>query len=412
MNNNSYNEKTELMQENNSKPNHRIACVSVFFCVLLIFLWRMPTRLFNGFLWAEDITIFMKHAYETGVRSITTPYAGYFHFLPRIIAYLQTWKSTPLNAPYFYMWSSVVICAIGSAYIFHVATRYIRNFILSALTAFAPFYVIHSGEVFCNITNLQWVLAPSLFALFFDLFMLPQRSTSIISAKTIVLLVLGLTGPFSLIFSPIVLLILFLKRKEVRSRRIYVPASVFFASVVIQAWATANFLSKSSALKSHLWFDRFLLDYSAQIFLTRQIISLLEGKLVFWVFPVLLLISIFVSGRKSFIPIMLFSYSIGLWVIGVIRINAPEIITSPLGAGARYYFVPYLFLAWGLIICIKESNYILKPIPSLLLTCIVFTGMTGFNAEVHKTPSIIQTQNGVYEITAPPEWHATIYLKN
>jgi hypothetical protein len=399
-----------LMQKDNAQKNHRITCASIFVLIILIFLWRVPTRLIDGFLWAEDITVFLKDAYEIGVQSITIPHAGYLLLLPRIIAYLQTLSGSPFNAPYFYAWSSVIISSIGSVYIFHVTMRYTRNFILSVLAAFAPVYVAQSGEVFSNITNLQWFMAPVLLLILFDLIMLPQRFSTVIVAKTMVLLILALTGPFSIMFMPVAFVMVARNWKCAISPKIISPVIVFFSCVIIQARVVAQSLSASSALKHHLWFDRFLSDYSAQIFLSRPIISRMEGAHVFWVLPALILISIFACGRKSLPSLVLFSYSVGLWVAGVMRVNNPGIMMGPLGAGARYYFVPYILLAWAIILCIKNSAHTLKIIPYFLLACILFAGVSGFNADVHEAWSINQTKSGVYEIKAPPGWYTTVVV--
>jgi hypothetical protein len=395
----------------NTDLEDKISCISVFFFVFLIALWRTPERIFHGSLWAEDVPTFLKSAYEAQFASLIETYAGYFHILPRIIAYTQTWNSTPESAAHFYMWSSVVLTAISSAYTFNFAKRYSENPTLSALTALAPLYVAHSGEVFFNITNLQWILAPSLLALLVDLFTLQQRSRLLVFVKTFALFLLGLTGPFSLIFAPIALLMLTTNLQAIKKVSVLVPAAVFFTSVIAQGWVTLNSLSESSTLLTHPWIHRFLSDYLAQIFLSKSLTTKLDGTFFLWAIPTLLLISAITSGRKMFAPLILFAYSIGLWGLGVIRVNNPEVIMSPFGACARYYFLPAVFMAWGIILCIKNSPLTFKPIPSFLLSCMFLTGMTGFNAEKHDRWSVIKMENAVYEIVAPPGWRTIVNVK-
>jgi hypothetical protein len=61
---------------------------------LLVLFARRPETFLNPQLWAEDGFIFLVQADEFGARALTFSWAGYHHFLLRLIAVV----SSPLNA--------------------------------------------------------------------------------------------------------------------------------------------------------------------------------------------------------------------------------------------------------------------------------------------------------------------------
>jgi hypothetical protein len=70
---------------------------------LLVLFARRPETFLNPQLWAEDGFIFFVQADEFGARALTFSWAGYHHFLLRLIAAV----SSPLNAqlvPAAYVW--------------------------------------------------------------------------------------------------------------------------------------------------------------------------------------------------------------------------------------------------------------------------------------------------------------------
>jgi hypothetical protein len=70
--------------------------ILVFLVSSVLIIARMPNRVFEGYLWAEDGPIFLKAAFENGASSIFTPYAGYLSLTTRLIAYLQSTLQTPV----------------------------------------------------------------------------------------------------------------------------------------------------------------------------------------------------------------------------------------------------------------------------------------------------------------------------
>lgn len=70
--------------------------------VFLIIAWRLPEYWQSGEFVGEDAWVFFANAYNKDwTVSIFTPYAGYFHLLPRILA--ELFSSLPIvYQPYAY----------------------------------------------------------------------------------------------------------------------------------------------------------------------------------------------------------------------------------------------------------------------------------------------------------------------
>lgn len=67
---------------------HSISVWAVFFVLTII---KGSDRLLHAGIWAEDGKVFLKQAFELGWSSLLTPYDGYFHSLPRLIALAVSW---------------------------------------------------------------------------------------------------------------------------------------------------------------------------------------------------------------------------------------------------------------------------------------------------------------------------------
>jgi hypothetical protein len=72
-----------------------------------ILVGRAWPRLVRAHLWAEDGMIFLHDALENGASSLWAPYGGYFHALPRLVAFSLSWL--PMQA---YAFLSSLICFV------------------------------------------------------------------------------------------------------------------------------------------------------------------------------------------------------------------------------------------------------------------------------------------------------------
>jgi hypothetical protein len=197
--------------------------------LLLALISRRSDRLTTPQFWAEDGKVFFAQAYGAGWSIWFQPYAGYFLLVPRIIAWLWAglpWQWTPLayNASALAVWA-YIICRIGAARL-PAAFRW--------LAAAAMVCTIHSGEVFLNITNLQWPLA---LLLAVNLLEPPPRGPQETVHRCIESVIAGLTGPLVLVASAGALARAFSLH---RRREGWFLLAAFFATAVLQGLAYAT----------------------------------------------------------------------------------------------------------------------------------------------------------------------------
>jgi len=167
----------------------------VFACAVLLAL-RKPWALHTPQLWAEDGSIFLTQDEQMGVRAWWEPYNGYLHLLPRLIAWIASHTADPAWWPAIY---NGVAFTITVALFARMASRRVElpakpwlmlTFVL----------VVGTGEVLINVTNLQWVTA---FYLLLQLFTTPARTGAQRIGDFLILLVIGLNGPFAIVLLPL-----------------------------------------------------------------------------------------------------------------------------------------------------------------------------------------------------------------
>jgi hypothetical protein len=120
---------------------------------------RKPDALLNPQPYAEDGAVFLQQALGHGYWSLLIPYAGYLHFIPRIVTLLSLFTCGLAGAPFAMNLSSLLLSSFSVWYLclkrFRVLVRNdLTRYVLSFLIASLP---VH--EIFLNITNIQWFLS-------------------------------------------------------------------------------------------------------------------------------------------------------------------------------------------------------------------------------------------------------------
>lgn len=409
-----------------SRSFHIKECWGVFFLALFLIFLKMPDRILHGFLWAEDISIFLQEAYQQGLSSLQIPYAGYLHLIPRIVAYLQSSLLAIDKAPYFFVIVTTLLTAFCSASIFHVTKRYFTSFddenttptcrleseVLALLMALSFFLVPHQGEVFLNITNLQWVLAPTLLLLLFDIFALQENSLFFLAIKAASLFFISLTGPFSLLFSPFAALLMMSKGKKLKKLNFFLPSILFFLGALIQSIILMKHQGAPTNIMAIPWWHHIVDNLCAQLFFTKPPSDFWGGKICILLLPFLILLAIFQCNRRFLLPLALMLAALEIWGVSLLLRQPPPGITIPIGPcgyNARYYFVPAVLLAWSLILCIKFTPLRKKLLPLVLLTLLFLTGATRFRAQQHPQWEITKERDS-YKLIVPCDWKTTIMV--
>jgi hypothetical protein len=166
----------------------------LFALCLLSFALKSPDALSTPQLWAEDGAIFFQQQQGRSLPLVFTPYAGYLHALPRLVAWVASW-SIPQWSPLIY---NVAAWLVNAACVAFVLQR-IKDSRLQAIVFFGVFLVPTNGEVFGSITNTQWFVQFFLVAACFLPMRVPSRAGAAMMFGSTLLA--GLTGPFSILIA-------------------------------------------------------------------------------------------------------------------------------------------------------------------------------------------------------------------
>ena len=157
---------------------------------------RKPWALLTPQLWAEDGSIFLVQDEQLGLAAWLTPYNGYLHLLPRIVAWVT---SRTLDVAWWPAAYNGAAYLVTLALFARLASRRVDLPAKPALMlAFS--LVVGTGEVLLVLTNLQWLAA---FFLLLQVFIRPARTPGERAGDLALLAVVGLNGPFAAVFGPL-----------------------------------------------------------------------------------------------------------------------------------------------------------------------------------------------------------------
>lgn len=162
--------------------------------MLFVAAWffRSNTSPWGAVFIGEDFPVFWWQAYVDPIGSLSKPYAGYLHLVPRLAGTISA-LTPKIGAPLVFL-----LVYVGALYVL-VAGLLSATWRVGMLSLAALLIAPNTGEVFASITYFQWVSAPLLVALYFGDF--PEdwpRRVLFVSA----LLIAGLSGPFSALLAP------------------------------------------------------------------------------------------------------------------------------------------------------------------------------------------------------------------
>ncbi len=306
---------------------------------------------------AEDGKVFFAQQLVSGVRAVLTPSNGYFHLLPRLIA----WAASPLPVfwqPFFYQVAGVLIAAFCAAFFVLPECRFIlaSDDLRIAVSALA-LIDSHGEDLFANVAALQVFLFPVGLILLLSNRVGPLRAVSVA--------VIALTAPALILFLPLAIW------KYVRYRSLIATVYLVCAAVQIGVILTHSHQASNRAFPLWLplaaviesWVYRVLattvigIDWAmfagakggltlaaavagivlAQLLWVRHTFSLKpESSRVFWVSMAIgpaLIFEAFLARQE-----LLYAFH--------------DLHHFVLGGGARYFFMPacVLFLAAALLI--------------------------------------------------------------
>lgn len=171
---------------------------ATFFVVILcVVAYKCNDALTHPQFWAEDATVFFSDQFRQAWPQLASPYAGYLHTLPRLVAWFASWFP-PGKAPLIYNAAAVVLSTLAIVF----TCQRVRAYIPVWIAALSFLAVPTSGEIFGTITNAQWFLQ---FAMAVYCLAPARAQTSIHTPwiRTAGMLLISLTGPFSVLLSAV-----------------------------------------------------------------------------------------------------------------------------------------------------------------------------------------------------------------
>jgi hypothetical protein len=317
---------------------------------ILILIWRKPEAFTKPQFWAEDGVIFFQQHFQTGAGSFFTPYAGYLHAIPRIITLLTFRDVSYQNMPLAYNLSSLIlflglVCFIWRRTGFDPYTKFFMTLALSLVP-------VGSEMVLC-LTNVQWYSN-----LFIPLFFLVGYNRKYAVFDGIALFLVGLSGPFSLVFLPAVCAIVWFRARKFGQWK---NERGFFFTYVLTAIIQLYVLSTSATRPISAWNTIQKIAHSGRMIYMQMttplgISSLYTHPVHRGILVILLLVLagwVYLCWRRLKARVDPFPFFLMLAMICDVAANiygldpAGEPYMNPMSNGMRYFFGPCVLLFWS-----------------------------------------------------------------
>jgi hypothetical protein len=338
--------------------------ILLFISAFSIIVLRRPDAILNPQFWAEDGALWYANAYNDGIRSVLIPQNGYLQTISRIVAAIAQflpfeWAPLIFNGVAIFIQILPVIFLLSSRFSALIPNRYNRIF-FSILYLALP----NSWEIHANLTNAQWHLA---LLAFMVIVAKPDTRPVWRCFDTGVVLLSGLSGPFSILLVPIAAIRIWLDRE----RWLIVLFLLVSASALVQtlclllAWQTRSqmFLGATPELLVRI--------LSGQVFLGALIgqggyswlVSSSEWRFIPALFIALIGLTVMIYALlkgpvelRFFIIFALLTFSTALISPQASATNPQwQVLTLP-GVGGRYWFIPMLAFISVLIWMLRKSS--------------------------------------------------------
>jgi len=300
---------------------------------LLALLLRLDGDFSAGqFIWAEDGPIFINQSMANGVRSLWMPYAGYLHMYPRIVSYVGSFFDLRTHG-HVLLLGSLLAFVLLFVVVALQAWRHGVTPLWSAILAFLMTSQPHYGEVFLTITNAQWLLGAAL-----SIYVLTRDERKPTLAECLILVLICLTGPFSILLAPLVLLRMLAHGKN---RQHLAVGVLVVGCALVQTTVLLNsnrFGADAPVAHWLVWVKAFrcILAFGASTqFLTGLAV-------LFWTVLAALVWSSEADRRKT--VLLLFACACVNILAVLYSFKANPLVPVALGGGNRYTWGPYCFI--------------------------------------------------------------------
>lgn len=318
--------------------------------IAVLFLRMGDVNFTDGkYIWAEDGSIFINQAFSLGLESIFEPYAGYIHLYPRLVSFLSVQIGLSFLPTIFFLgWIGAV--TYSSFVVFKWLYNQTDSIAISMIVPLLALLQPHAGETFFNITNAQWFLPLALIVLLID------KEYKASYKNFFIFILLGLTGPFSILVLPILFLNIVFK-KDLKEN--YVKYLIVLTTATIQIY----FMTQSDRIGGTI--DTNILNclksfYIFITFDTHGFFALLS--VLIWIVLFIYVVKFVCDVCKQrfaehqlngflILIVLAVIYLAGLW-----STKQSPLTLHPLGGGARYFIIPYALFLISLPLLIKHTR--------------------------------------------------------
>lgn len=374
----------------------------------LICIAKFPQRVFHGYLWAEDGVIFIKESAESAVVALWTPYAGYLHTVPRVIVGAWSLLAEPARFPHGFAWTCIAIYFLVAVSLFRLSRRHFPAGIVgdaaSAAVALLPFLIPQSGEIYINVTNLQWFLAPVLAFLLIDM----CAGLDSVARRTGIFL-FSATGPFGVMMLPLAGALWYF-----RSQTRLAAALPYLAACVLQiaSYAATNKAPPSAPLSGYSLLRDFLYGTIGEVFTPLSPLTFSRHPKFFACLFCLALFAAFFSRVSTVrIALPLLAVAFALWLVGVSRQGTPGQLIQWDGYGARYLFLPELCVAYALVWSASTAGGIVGRAVAVGMLCLLPL-KSDDRPQQHTDVTSVSDDGGNAVIHYPPGWTVVLPTKS
>lgn len=355
------------MQIENKK--NRLIIYSLAFVILLMSLWiKMDGSpyFWGKYLWAEDGNLFLNQANELGLQAVITPYQGYLHLFSRLITQLATYFDLLYQPTILSLGWVLAACILVHSFLQIDPERNKIALLFIPLLFLQPEW----GEVFFNLTNSQWLLGAAL-CIYALTTQNHQQNHAKSIAKGFFLFILSLSGPFSILLSPVLVLKIFLLKDFKQNFNVYITV---FLGAVIQIMVLLT--SSRESVSSFNDFSDGIFSFLAMLFFSANNVYVAFVALVIWI----LIFALFYDNIKAMKKLEKNTATALLFILTSCILITASLISSTSavvkeGLGNRYTWIPQILVLTSIFILIKKQ----KIIGLILMVCISFVWYQQFN---------------------------------
>lgn len=350
--------------------------------VAALLLLRKPASLLHPQFWAEDGTLFFQEAFNHGFLStVLQPASGYLHTFPRLVAGFSL--LLPMErAPLVFNLAAFAAQLLPALYLLSPRmTNVIPALSARVVAALLCVSLPASYETHVNLTNAHWHLALTAVCI---LVATPAAGPRVQALETLLAGLFSLTGPFAILFLPLVAPRLLEVAKGARSIRSQLAPVVIAAGALLQLGFAATSARVGAAVaRSGPLSPQELMTVVSMHTLFNAILGINGFARLYRVLPPIayglglcaLAFFLFVAARDRVKPLLILFYlaALSIALSFVFPLNDLRIWLLP-QAGPRYFLFAILFIHLA-VLHLAFGARSFRGIGLVLLAAAVFIGI-------------------------------------